>query len=146
VEAADRRRRCRARSRGDEGDRARADGDDVAAGQPPPRADPLAVDERPVARELLVSEHPVACDPLERRVEPGDLAVPAQRHVGLRAPPDRQPPAALVEQHEDLPAVRVAVDEVRHTEPLRREPLLQLDRPRTVRIERMLSHMESVGR
>ena len=90
-----------------------ADLDHVAVDQAPPAEQPLGVQERAVAREPLVDEHPVIAEPLERGVHAGHLRVPTDRERVPWAPPDSEPLAAGRQLGEDLGARAIAVDEER---------------------------------
>src|SRR5215217_3542016 len=59
-----------------EGDLRPAEAHDVAVLQAVATDEPLAVDERPVARKAVVLDGPVAAEALELRVHAGDLRIP----------------------------------------------------------------------
>ena len=57
----------------------------VAVGEPAPAADPLAVEERAVAREPVVGDRPLAADPLDLGVQARDLLVGVEARRRPRA-------------------------------------------------------------
>ena len=70
-----------ARDGRDEGENGMPDREHVAVAQRPAAVDPLAVDERAVARAAVVDERPDIADALDRGVRARDLVVPGQRDV-----------------------------------------------------------------
>src|SRR3954451_5278452 len=113
----------------------RAEAHDVAAAQPQPPGHAVAVDERPVARQPVVSDRPVRADPLELGVHARDLVVPAKADVGGGAAPDGEPRRARRERDDALLPVAVAEDEERVASPFGGELLLQLGGGRPMRAQ-----------
>ena len=77
--------------------------------QPAATADPLAVHERAVARQPVVDQRELAARALQLRVQPGDLAVPADAQVRRRVAADAEHPDVGRHQPKLLLATAVAM-------------------------------------
>src|SRR4051794_35969955 len=121
-----------ARARRAEAEGRASEAHDVAVAQAQPGRHPLAVDERPVARETVVDDRPVGAESLELGMHARDLLVPREADVGLGGPAERQPLGAAGQRHDPLGAVSRAEHEERMALALGVQLVLELGRRRPV--------------
>jgi hypothetical protein len=69
-------------------------------------------------------------------VDAGDLDVPVEDDVVAHAAADRQPGAEILQRHDRLGAIAVAIQQVGRAAPLGHDPRLQLAGRRAVQLER----------
>jgi hypothetical protein len=101
----------------------------VAVLQAPPALDALAVEEGAIARDAVVGDGPRAAEPLELRVQPRDLDVPAEAEQVAGVTPHRHP-AVLGQREDALLALAVAQQQKRPAGALGCEPLGDVARRR----------------
>ena len=98
-----------------EGHRGAAHAHHVAVAQAPAALQPLAVDERAVARDAVVADQPVRAQRHRLGVHGGDAWVPGKAHIRIQAAPDRD--RALAFEHVTALAVlAVAIEQRCHRE------------------------------